>query len=46
MGAASFDLGEVHEQRGEQLLRTTDEQARRDEQLRVAETGWFDVLTG
>jgi hypothetical protein len=37
MDAASFDLGKMHEQGGEQLVRTTDEQARRDEELRVRE---------
>jgi hypothetical protein len=37
MDAASFDLGKMQEQGGEQLVRTTDEQARCDEQLRVRE---------
>jgi hypothetical protein len=46
MDAASLDLGEVHEQGGEQLVRATDEQARRDEQLRVREAGGGRAFRG
>jgi hypothetical protein len=39
MDAARFDLGEVDEKGGEELVRSPDEQARRDQELRVGEIG-------
>jgi hypothetical protein len=40
MEAARFDLGEVAEQRSEQLIRSAHEAPRRCEQLAVGELDW------